>query len=246
MDTSKSTIKGQKQSVLLVEDDREIARLLLETLTENSFRGSWASSSDEMDKMLNDHPADLVILDIMLPGESGLSICRRLRAVSSVPIIILTARREDVDRIIGLEIGADDYVTKPFNSLELIARIRALLRRSQISHPPNDPFSAAFRFLGWRVEPAQRQLFSPEGARVTLTSAEFDLLLAFCQNSGRVLTREQLLEMTHSGLAGPIGRSVDVHISRIRQKIEPDLRYPTVIKTVRLGGYIFTPAIEIV
>jgi two-component system OmpR family response regulator len=246
MNTRKPVTKEQKQSVLFVEDDREIGRLLLEVLTENGFHSNWASSSDEMDKMLNGHSPDLIVLDIMLPGESGLSICRRLRAVSSVPIIILTARGEDVDRIIGLEIGADDYVTKPFNSRELIARIRALLRRSQISHPLNDPFSAAFCFHGWRVEPAQRQLFSPEGARVTLTSAEFDLLLAFCQNSGRILTREQLLEMTHGGLAGPIGRSVDVHISRIRQKIEPDLRYPTVIKTVRLGGYIFTPAIEIV
>ena len=239
------TSKEQKQSVLLVEDDREIARLLLETLSENGFHGNWASSSDEMDKILDDRPADLVILDVLLPGENGLSICRRLRAVSSVPIIILTARGEDVDRIIGLEIGADDYVTKPFNSRELVARVRALLRRSQISHPPSDPFNAAFLFEGWRVEPGQRQLFSPGGARVTLTSAEFDILLAFCQNSGRVLSREQLLELTHSGLAGPIGRSVDVHISRLRQKIEPDLRYPTMIKTVRLGGYVFTPVIEI-
>jgi two-component system OmpR family response regulator len=246
MNTSSPTIKDQKQSVLLVEDDGEIARFLLEALTENGFHSRWASSSQEMDKMMDDNPADVVILDIMLPGENGLSICRRLRAVSSVPIIILTARGEDIDRIIGLEIGADDYVTKPFNSRELIARIHALLRRSQISRPPNNPFSAALCFEGWRVEPGLRQLFSPEGARVTLTSAEFDLLLAFCQNSGRILSRERLLEMTHSGLAGPIGRSVDVHISRIRQKIEPDLRSPTMIKTVRLGGYMFTPTIEIV
>lgn len=245
MNTSKSASGAQKQSVLLVEDDGEIAQMLLEVLAENSFHSIWASSAEEMDALLDDNSVDLVILDVMLPGESGLSICRRLRAASTIPIIMLTARREDVDRIIGLEIGADDYVTKPFNHRELLARIHALLRRALVSKPPNDPFHSAFRFEGWRVEPGSRQLFSPEGARVTLTSTEFDLLLAFCQNSRRILTREQLLELTHSGIAGPIGRSVDVHISRIRQKIEPDLRAPTFIKTVRLGGYVFTPSIEI-
>ncbi|NTJ68179.1 response regulator transcription factor [Agrobacterium rhizogenes] len=245
MNTIRTANKEQKQSILLVEDDSEIAKILSEVLAENGFNSMWAASAEKMDAYLEDNTADLVILDVMLPGESGLSICRRLRATSLVPIIMLTARSEDVDRIIGLEIGADDYVTKPFNHRELLARIHALLRRSHISRPPNDPFHSAFRFEGWRVEPGQRQLFSPEGARVTLTSTEFDLLLAFCQNSRRILTREQLLELTHSGIAGPIGRSVDVHISRIRQKIEPDLRSPTFIKTVRLGGYVFTPSIEI-
>ena len=147
-----------------------------------------------------------------------------------------------VDRIIGLEIGADDYVTKPFNSRELLARIRALLRRTR--PPAATPRPGPIGFNGWRLYPSERQLISPDGARITTTGAEFDLLLAFCQNPGRILTREQLLDLTHAGLAGPIERSIDVHVSRIRQKIEPDPRDPSLIKTVRLGGYVFTASVE--
>ena len=157
---------------------------------------------------------------------------------------MLTARDEDVDRIVGLELGADDYVTKPFNSRELIARIRALLRRSQNAGAASNHRMRPMRFAGWRIYPAERQLYSPNGVRVSTTSAEFDLLLAFCLNPGRILSRDQLLELTHGGLAGPIERSVDVHVSRIRQKIEDDPRDPMLIKTVRLGGYVFTPGVE--
>ncbi len=216
--------------------------MLAEVLADSGFLACSAISGREMDRLLNDGDIALVLLDIMLPGEDGFSICRRLRAASSVPIIMLTALGEDVDRIIGLEIGADDYVTKPFNSRELVARIRALLRRAGTFGPAHRPRS--FRFADWRIDAAERQLYSPEGARVTTTSAEFDLLLAFCQNPSRILSREQLLDLTHGGLAGPVERSVDVHVSRIRQKIEPDPREPTLIKTVRLGGYIFTPSVE--
>ena len=157
---------------------------------------------------------------------------------------MLTALKEDVDRIVGLEIGADDYMTKPFNPRELVARIRALLRRAH-----SDPNLRAVRtqplcFAGWRINPAARELQSPDGVGVALTSAEFDVLVAFCRNPGKILSREQLLELTHGGLAGPIERSIDVHVSRIRQKIEPDPRDPSLIKTVRLGGYIFTPTVE--
>jgi two-component system OmpR family response regulator len=158
---------------------------------------------------------------------------------------MLTALGEDVDRIVGLEIGADDYVTKPFNSRELVARIRALLRRSRSFGLKTGRRLGPLRFAGWRLFPAERRLLSPEGVRVTTTSAEFDLLLAMCQHAGEVLSRELLLELTHGGAAGPIERSIDVHISRIRQKIEPDPRDPTFIKTVRLGGYIFTPEVEV-
>lgn len=230
--------------ILLVEDDAAISSMLSETLAESGFAALAVGSAPEMDRALARGDVDLVVLDVMLPGEDGFAICRRLRAASNVPIIMLTALGEEVDRVVGLEIGADDYVTKPFNSRELVARIRALLRRSRASGSSAGARSQPFRFAGWRVFPSERQLYNPEGVRVTTTSAEFDLLLAFCRNAGRVLSREQLLDLTHGGLAGPIERSVDVHVSRIRQKIEPDPRDPTLIKTVRLGGYVFTPSVE--
>ena len=244
MSSIPSTCADAPIRILLVEDDATISGMLVEILKENGFAASAVGSAPEMDRILTRDGIDLIVLDVMLPGEDGFAICRRLRAASGVPIIMLTALGEEVDRIVGLEIGADDYVTKPFNSRELIARIRALLRRSRAVGASAGARMRPFRFAGWRVYPAERQLHSPEGVRVTTTSAEFDLLLAFCQNPGRVLSREQLLDLTHGGLAGPIERSVDVHVSRIRQKIESDPRDPTLIKTVRLGGYIFTPDVE--
>ncbi|HUZ33500.1 MAG TPA: response regulator transcription factor [Xanthobacteraceae bacterium] len=229
--------------VLLVEDDIEISAMLRDVLLESGFNASTVTSAAEIDDVLGREVIDLIVLDIMLPGENGISVCNRLRRASTIPIIMLTALGEDVDRIVGLEIGADDYVTKPFNSRELVARIRALLRRTRAESPAGNRMRT-LRFSGWRVNPATRQIHNPEGMRVTMTSAEFDLLLAFCQNPGRILSREQLLDLTHGGLAGPIERSVDVHVSRIRQKIESDPRDPSLIKTVRLAGYIFTPAVE--
>ncbi|WGF88584.1 response regulator [Marinivivus vitaminiproducens] len=230
--------------ILLVEDDPEIASLLCATLADNGFQTTSVASAVDMDRLLEHQAFDLVVLDVMLPGENGLSICRRLRAESRIPILMLTALGESVDRVVGLEIGADDYVAKPFQSRELIARIRALLRRAAYTSPPAPAFGA-LRFAGWALDPLTRQVTDPDGSLVTLTAAEFDLLLAFCRNPGQVMTREHLLGLTHAGSAGPIQRSVDVHISRIRQKIEPDMRNPTLIKTVRLGGYIFTPRVEV-
>jgi two-component system OmpR family response regulator len=233
-----------KTRILCVEDDVDIARMLTDVLEQNGFKPSFVGSATEMDTVLTREDIDLVVLDIMLPGEDGLSICRRLRATSSIPIILLTARGEDIDRIIGLEIGADDYISKPFNSRELVARIRALLRRAETM-----PGFVRYRtrplvFAGWRIDPTVRELHDPEGIRIALTSVEFDLLLAFCRNPGRVLSRDQLIELIHGGHTGPIERSIDVHISRIRQKIEADPRDPLMIKTIRLGGYMFTPAVE--
>ena len=243
--TAASSILTSNQArILIVEDDLAIHHMLSEILSENGFSVSATTSAVEMDRALRREEVDLVVLDVMLPGEDGFSICGRLRASSNLPILMLTALGEDVDRIVGLEIGADDYVTKPFNSRELVARIRALLRRTRSFGVKTGQRLGPLRFAGWRIFPADRRLLSPEGVRVTTTSAEFDLLLAFCQHSGEVLSREQLLEWTHGGLAGPVERSVDVHVSRIRQKIEPDPRDPTFIKTVRLGGYIFTPEVE--
>lgn len=243
--TAASSILTSSQArILIVEDDLAIHHMLSEILSENGFSVSATTSAVEMDRALRREEVDLVVLDVMLPGEDGFSICGRLRASSNLPILMLTALGEDVDRIVGLEIGADDYVTKPFNSRELVARIRALLRRTRAFGVKTGQRLGPLRFAGWRIFPAERRLLSPEGVRVTTTSAEFDLLLAFCHHSGEVLSREQLLEWTHGGLAGPVERSVDVHVSRIRQKIEPDPRDPTLIKTVRLGGYIFTPEVE--
>ncbi|MDR4306593.1 response regulator transcription factor [Chelatococcus sambhunathii] len=230
-------------TILLVEDDRDIADMLSEMLVQNGYTVVSAQSGAEMDRVLRRQSFDLVVLDVMLPGEDGFSICRRLRAEARTPIIMLTAVATDVDRIVGLEFGADDYVTKPFNSRELLARIKSLLRRASYgSERPERP--SAMSFDGWRIDPVSRTLVDRAGSQIFMTTAEFDLLVALCLNAGRVLTREQLLSLTHAGVAGPVERSVDVHISRIRQKIEPNPKDPSLIKTVRLGGYLFTPRVE--
>jgi two-component system OmpR family response regulator len=221
--------------------------LLREALVECGFEPHFAGSAVEMDSKLRECEIDVVILDVMLPGEDGISICRRLRMSSSdLPVIMLTALADDADRIIGLELGADDYVTKPFNTRELLARIRAILRRVKRFGTGGGGRRRVFHFAGWRLHATARELHRADGARVTMTSAELDMLTAFCENPGQVLSRDQLLELTHGGLAGPVERSIDVHVSRIRQKIETDPRNPDLIKTVRLGGYIFTPPVVVV
>ena len=228
--------------ILLVEDDSHIQDLLAEALRGAGFEVALAASGAQMDACVARALPDLVLLDTMLPGEDGRAICVRLRKTwPLLPIIMVTALGEDVDRIAGLEIGADDYVTKPFNTLELIARIRAVLRRARATSGAARARTSLLQFAGWLVHPTERRLVNPQGALVTTTSAEFDLLLAFCTHAGEVLSREQLLELTHGGAAGPVERSVDVHVSRIRQKIETNPGEPIFIKTIRLGGYIFTP-----
>ncbi|AMY00194.1 response regulator transcription factor [Mesorhizobium ciceri] len=241
--SAESTSARQGSRILIVEDDLEIARMLGDTLTDNGMTVEIAESGVQMNAALRTQKFDLIVLDVMLPGENGLNICRRLRAATNIPILMLTALGEEIDRIFGLEIGADDYVTKPFSARELTARIRALLRRTSYD-PDERDWSKVLRFNGWRLDPIRRQLHDPNNARVTTTTHEFDLLLAFCRNAGRVLSREELLGVTHAGLAGPIERSVDVHISRIRRKIEKDARDPVLLRTVRLGGYIFTATVE--
>jgi two-component system OmpR family response regulator len=229
--------------ILLVEDDDQIAAMVIELLTENGFHAVAARSAADMDGILKKQSFNLFILDAMLPGEDGFSICRRLRTASTTPIIMLTALGDHIDRIVGIELGADDYVTKPFHSRELMARIKALLRRASYGIDAPAP-QTSMQFAGWQIDPVLRQLLTPDGVHVSMTTAEFDILLAFCRNPGRVLTREQLLGQTHAGLAGPVERSIDVHVSRVRQKIEPNVREPSLIKTVRLGGYMFTPKVE--
>jgi two-component system OmpR family response regulator len=229
--------------ILIVEDDREISTLIARYLRGNDCRVSIAGDGREMDRLLADSRVDLIVLDLMLPGEDGLSICRRLRAASGMPILMLTAKSEEIDRIVGLEIGADDYLAKPFNPRELLARIRAILRRGSAAQGRDDEGVRRHAFAGFVLDAGLRQLVNPEGAQVALTGAEFDLLHAMCLRPGRVLSRDQLLDLTQGRAPGPFERSIDVLVSRIRQKIERDPRNPEMIKTIRSGGYLFTPEV---
>lgn len=227
--------------ILVVEDDREISALVARYLRGNDCRVSLAVDGREMERVLAEARIDLVVLDLMLPGEDGLSLCRRLRTGSAIPILMLTAKSEEIDRIIGLETGADDYLAKPFNPRELLARIRAILRRGNGAERPDAEEARRLHFHGWTLDTGLRQVLSPEGARIAITGAEFDLLHALCLRPGRVLSRDQLLDLTQGRTAGPFERSIDVLISRIRQKIERDPRSPEIIRTIRSGGYLFAP-----
>ncbi len=230
--------------ILVVEDDVEISRLVSRYLRTNDFHVSVATDGRNMDRLLDDSRIDLIVLDLMLPGEDGLSLCRRLRTRSVVPVIMLTAKGEELDRIIGLEMGADDYVAKPFNPRELLARIRAVLRRATAVDPAIDRRARMLTFAGWQLDCMLRELRDPHGTRIVLTGAELGLLQVLCERAGRVLTREQLLDLTQGRAAGSLGRSIDVLISRLRHKIEHDPHEPELIKTVRSGGYLFAAAVE--
>lgn len=229
--------------ILIVEDDREISALVARYLSQNGMRTATARDGREMDRILRDGRFDLIVLDLNLPGEDGFSICRRLGLTTQVPIIMLTARSEDVDRIIGLEMGADDYLGKPFNPRELLARIRAVLRRRGSGQAGQDEPPGAFSFAGWTLNANSRELTNPDKVRVTVTGAEFDLLRVLCERPGRVLARDALLDLTQGRAASPFERSIDILISRLRQKIEREPREPELIKTIRSGGYLFTPAV---
>lgn len=230
--------------ILIVEDDRDISALVARYLSQNGMRTAVARDGREMDRALRDGRFDLIVLDLNLPGEDGLSLCRRLRQGTPVPIIMLTARSEDVDKIIGLEMGADDYLGKPFNPRELLARIRAVLRRQGGGQPDPDEPPGSFVFHGWTLNAGNRELTNPDQVRVAVTGAEFDLLRAFCERPGRVLSRDVLLDLTQGRTAAPFERSIDILISRLRQKIEREPREPDLIKTIRSGGYLFTATVE--
>jgi two-component system OmpR family response regulator len=230
-------------TILIVEDDQETRHLIARYLREHSFSIGLASNGREMDRYLSQNRVDLIVLDLMLPGEDGLSLCRRLRVNQSTPIIFLTAKGDEVDRILGLEMGADDYLAKPFSPRELVARINAVLRR-QAAGSAMSPGNTTKRltFEGWMIDFRMRELRDPEGAQIPLTSAEFDLLQAFCERHGRILSRESLLNMTGRP-GGSLGRSVDVLVSRLRGKLDRTER-ASMIRTVRTGGYIFTPQVD--
>ena len=231
--------------VLVVEDDRQISRLVARYLEANDYRVSTAADGREMDRALGCSRIDLIVLDLMLPGEDGLSLCRRLRESSQIPIVVLTAKGEDVDRIVGLEMGADDYLVKPFNPRELLARIRAVMRRvAVVAEGMPGRAARVFCFLGWQLDCAMRELTSPQGTQIAITGAEFDLLQVMCERHGRVLSRQQLLDLTQGRHPGPFERSVDILVSRLRRKIEVDPQRPDIIKTVRPIGYLFKPIVE--
>jgi two-component system, OmpR family, response regulator len=227
------------QHLLLVDDDKELCALLSKFLTRHGYRVSTAHNGKEMASILEASRVNLVVLDLMLPGEDGLALCRRIRSTSTLPIIMLTAMGEEVDRIIGLEMGADDYLAKAANPRELLARVRAVLRR--VGAPEAGAPTAQKRileFAGWHLDITHRQLISPQQALVPLRAGEFELLLSFVERPHRVLSRDQLLDLSRGRSASVFDRSIDVQVSRLRRKIEIDPKEPTLIKTVRNGGYI--------
>jgi len=230
--------------ILVVDDDREIRDLLAKFLTKHGYRVTTARDGEEMFKALDGWRIDLVVLDLMLPGEDGLSLCRRLRANAKTPVIMLTAMGEETDRIIGLEMGADDYLPKPFNPRELLARIKAVLRRAQSLPETQVERSPAIRFAGWTLDVATRRLESPDGVVVDLSSGEYDMLMAFLDHPRRVLSRDQLLDLSRGRAAAPFDRAVDVQVGRLRRKIEKDAKDPQIIITVRGGGYMFAPEVK--
>ncbi|KMO25741.1 PhoB family transcriptional regulator [Methylobacterium variabile] len=231
--------------LLLVEDDDGMRVLITRLLREGGFRVTGCRSGGEMWSLLPDLAVDLVLLDVMLPGASGFDLLRALRARGTLPVIMLSARNEEADRVLGLELGADDYVAKPFGRPELLARIRAVLRRSAIAPTPVAAARPeALAFAGWRLDLRSRALTDPEGATVDLSSAEHDLLLVFLEHPGRVLGREQILEMSRGRLAAPSDRSVDTLVSRLRRKLEPLEGAVPIIRTVRGSGYMLTAKVE--
>ena len=232
--------------VLVVDDDPQIRSLIKEYLEDEGFRVTTAGDGSQMRQALQQGSANLVILDVRLPGESGLELALELRQTSEVPIIMLSQKDDVVDRVAGLELGADDYVPKPFHLRELLARIRSLFRRSEarmesesaLSKDKEDE-SGSLRFDGWLLNPKRRELFSPEEELVELSAGEFNLLVAFAERPNRILSRDQLLDIVYNREAALFDRSIDVQIGRLRRKIEPDPKRPMLIKTIRGAGYMF-------
>jgi len=228
--------------IVLVEDDEDIRRLVRDLLAREGFAVEVADTAVAFDQILARKRPDLVVLDLMLPGEDGLSICRRLRSRGGVPILMLTAKSDPVDRVVGLEMGADDYVTKPFDPRELLARVRALLRRSR-NHVESEP-SRRYAFEGLIIDLDARRLATEAGKAIALTSAEFELLACFVVRPRRVLSRDQLLDWTRGRNADPFDRTIDMTISRLRKKVETAMPGLNLITTVRNNGYLFVPVVK--
>ena len=238
---------AEPSHIVVVDDEPEIRSMLADYLGHSGFVVSLAEDGAALRPILEERPADLVILDLNMPGEDGLSLARWLRAHTEVGIVMLTAAGEVIDRIVGLEIGADDYIAKPVDLRELLARVRAVLRR--LPAPGADrpvageaaPTTRAVRFGGCRLDLDAHKLYTADGEEVPITSMEFDLLKAFAEHPNRVLSRDQLLDLAHNKNWEPFDRSIDIRIARLRRKIEADPAKPQVVKTVRGAGYIFVP-----
>jgi two-component system OmpR family response regulator len=234
----------QQQTILIVEDDPALRVLLGRRLQENGFKTVSAQSAPEAWRAMEDVPIDLVLLDLMLPGTSGLDICRTIRRDNQVPIIILSARADETDRVLGLELGADDYVPKPFSTKELIARIRAVLRRREPDWLRPKEVQGLLRFDGWTLDVRKHELVSPQGVRVELSGAEYGLLVVMLDNAQRVIGRERLLELSRTRLGDASDRSIDVLVSRLRRKLSQGEGTTALIRTMRGTGYMFTASVE--
>jgi two-component system, OmpR family, response regulator len=234
----------EAQHILIVDDDREIRTLLSEYLQKNGYRTSAVGDGRAMRRALAHGHVDLIVLDLMLPGDDGLKLCRELRATSQVPILMLTALGEEIDRIVGLEVGADDYLPKPFSPRELLGRIKAILRRT--AHMPRDPELPArhYRFAQWQLDATARTLIHDDGTQQALSGAEFRLLTVLLAHPGRVLSRQQLMELLRGRDLDPFDRSVDVRISRLRQTLRDDARSPRIIRTIYGEGYVIGVPVE--
>ena len=224
--------------ILVIDDDHGIRELLARYLERQQFRVTAVRDAREARRVWPTMRFQLVVLDLMLPGEGGLDFARWLRSESDIPLVMLTALGDENDRIIGLELGADDYVTKPFNPRELLARLRAVLRRTNQSGEPRETGSKTLAFAGWTLDSARRRLLNPDAIEVPLTGGEYDLLVALLDRANKVVTRDMLLDLLRGRQAGPFDRAIDVAISRLRRKLEDDGRHAQLIKTVRGGGYV--------
>jgi two-component system, OmpR family, response regulator len=234
-----------RDRILIVDDDEDIRTLLEQYLRKNDFDAQAVADGNAMREALALRPVSLVVLDLMLPGEDGLALCRQLRARSNVPVLMLTARGEASDRILGLEMGADDYLPKPFEPRELLARIRSILRRSKtLPAEAETNVPEAFRFSGWRLDTVSRNLHGPDGVVVPLSGAEYRLLLLFLQNPNAVLSRDQLFNFTYGRDADPLDRTIDMQVSRLRERLRDQAREPEIIKTVRGKGYVIAVKVE--
>lgn len=232
--------------ILVVDDDAQVRQLIARFLRENGYRASVARDGREMREALaGAGPVDLIVLDLMLPDVSGLDLCRELRAASAVPVIMLTAKGEETDRVVGLELGADDYIAKPFGPRELLARIRAVLRRVEANPQAGQPARGRLvEFAGYTLDMQRREITSPDGVAIDLSGGEYDLLVAFIEHPNRVLSRDHLLELSRNRSVEPFDRSIDVQVSRLRRKLDAGADATALIKTVRGAGYLFAPTVK--
>lgn len=231
------TLMEKYPKILIVDDDAEIRSLLKSYLHKNQYRTDSAADGREMFQQLQQQPFDLIVLDLMMPGDDGLTLCRKLRAQSTIPIIMLTAKGDEMDRIIGLEMGADDYLPKPFNPRELLARIKTVLRRANADQQHAD--TSGFSFNGWQLNTTNHQLTAPDNEVIAISHSEYSLLKIFLENAGRILSRDQLLDLTKGRSAGPFDRAIDVQVGRLRKQLKDTAAEPAMIKTARGEGYIF-------